>query len=76
MLRAIILRAIRRYQASGGGERLLMVDCNFEPTCSEYTYQAIEQHGLPRGLAMAIRRVRRCSDRDCIERSRDPVPSR
>jgi putative membrane protein insertion efficiency factor len=34
--------------------------CRFEPSCSEYAMQAIELHGLVRGLWLALRRVGRC----------------
>jgi putative membrane protein insertion efficiency factor len=33
--------------------------CRFQPTCSTYAVQAIEQHGLP-GVWMAVKRVARC----------------
>jgi uncharacterized protein len=34
--------------------------CRFAPTCSEYTRQAIELHGLGRGTRMGMRRISRC----------------
>jgi putative membrane protein insertion efficiency factor len=34
--------------------------CRFYPTCSEYAYQAILRHGLPKGLFLALKRVLRC----------------
>lgn len=74
MLRTFLIRMIRRYQSRGGGEAVFMVDCNFEPTCSEFAAQAIERFGAVRGGAMAIRRIGRCTDRDCVVRKHDPVP--
>ncbi len=35
--------------------------CRFEPTCSEYMYQAIEKHGFIIGFLMGIRRILRCN---------------
>jgi putative membrane protein insertion efficiency factor len=35
--------------------------CKYNPTCSEYGYQAIEKHGLIRGGAKTIWRVLRCN---------------
>lgn len=34
--------------------------CRFEPSCSEYAVTAIEQHGLLRGLRLALVRVSKC----------------
>lgn len=70
----LLLRGIDRYQAGGGGMERLRVDCNFEPTCSEYTRQAIERFGARRGLLLGWRRIRRCTDPDCVSRVPDAVP--
>ena len=34
--------------------------CRFEPSCSTYAIQAIEQHGLISGGRLAVRRVMKC----------------
>jgi hypothetical protein len=34
--------------------------CRFTPTCSTYAIEAIERHGVWRGLWLALRRVLRC----------------
>ena len=34
--------------------------CKFRPTCSEYTYQAIEKYGLLKGALKAFYRIFRC----------------
>ncbi len=39
---------------------LLPPMCRFEPTCSVYMMQAIEKHGVLRGLWLGIRRLFRC----------------
>jgi putative membrane protein insertion efficiency factor len=39
---------------------LLPRSCRFAPSCSEYAAQAINQHGVPRGLLLAGRRIARC----------------
>jgi putative membrane protein insertion efficiency factor len=39
---------------------LLPAACRFEPTCSRYAIQAIEQHGALRGSWLAVRRLARC----------------
>jgi putative membrane protein insertion efficiency factor len=39
---------------------MLPPSCRFTPSCSLYTLQAIEKHGLLRGSLMGARRVLRC----------------
>ena len=34
--------------------------CRFEPTCSEYTRQAVEKYGALKGTWMGIKRLLRC----------------
>lgn len=34
--------------------------CRFHPTCSEYTYQAIDKYGSPKGWWLGIKRIARC----------------
>jgi uncharacterized protein len=39
---------------------VLPSSCIYEPTCSVYTYQAIERYGVIRGTWMGIKRISRC----------------
>lgn len=39
---------------------LLGMNCRFQPTCSSYAIEALEQHGVVRGTALALRRISRC----------------
>jgi putative membrane protein insertion efficiency factor len=34
--------------------------CRFEPTCSLYTYSAIEKYGFWKGVWLGMRRLLRC----------------
>ncbi len=74
MLTRLVLAAIRRYRASGGGYRWFGVDCNFEPSCSAYTEEAIRRFGLWRGGVLARRRIRRCRMPDTWCKCLEPVP--
>lgn len=57
-MRRPALVLIRLYQATIS--RWLPATCRFEPSCSEYGYQAIARHGLVRGGWLAICRLARC----------------
>lgn len=45
--------------------------CRFEPTCSEYTHQAIEKYGAIKGIWMGLKRLLRCQP--FCEGGHDPV---
>lgn len=34
--------------------------CRFEPTCSEYTKQAVEKYGAMKGSWLGVKRILRC----------------
>jgi len=34
--------------------------CRFEPTCSEYTREAVQKYGALRGAWMGLKRILRC----------------
>ena len=38
----------------------LMPACRFEPTCSSYALEALEEYGLIKGSRLALRRIIRC----------------
>ena len=46
--------------------------CRFYPTCSSYTYQAIEEYGVLYGVYLGIKRILRCQP--FCEGGYDPVP--
>lgn len=57
-MKAVALFLIRLYQTSWP---FAGTACRFQPTCSHYTYQAIETYGLIKGGWMGIMRITRCN---------------
>ena len=53
-----MLRLIRFYQR--WVSPILPPRCRFIPTCSEYAAEAIDNHGLTRGGALAVQRLCKC----------------
>jgi uncharacterized protein len=47
--------------------------CRFEPTCSAYALQALQQHGATAGSYLTLRRLVRCHP--WCEGGHDPVPA-
>jgi putative membrane protein insertion efficiency factor len=44
----------------GGIRPILGTGCRFEPSCSQFTEEAIARHGWIRGAALGVRRLLRC----------------
>ena len=69
-MRVLALLLIRAYQ------RLISPafrgHCRFTPSCSEYSHDAIERHGILRGAWLAARRLARCHPLGAS--GYDPVP--
>jgi putative membrane protein insertion efficiency factor len=57
-MRGLILALLGAYQR--WISPLLPPSCRFHPTCSEYMRQAVERHGVWRGLWMGMKRLARC----------------
>jgi putative membrane protein insertion efficiency factor len=57
-MKHLALTLIRLYQKTLS--QALPPTCRFFPSCSEYSYQAIEKYGLLKGGWLAVKRIGRC----------------
>ncbi len=48
--------------------------CIFYPSCSEYTYQAVDKFGVVKGLFLGAKRILRCNPFN--KGGYDPVPEK
>lgn len=58
-MKTLVLAALRAYKRQVSP--LLPPACRYTPTCSEYALEAVERHGVLKGLALAVRRVLSCN---------------
>ena len=50
--------------------------CKFIPTCSNYMIEALEEHGLIKGLFLGTKRLLRCNPFTNEKYTYDPVPKK
>jgi hypothetical protein len=82
-VKKIILRLIKFYQKYLSldqgylrdyvfGKHSQIVICRYQPTCSDYTYEAVEKYGILKGLFLGLKRVMRCHP--LSKGGSDPLP--
>lgn len=70
MIRWLLIKLVRGYQyflSPWVGS-----NCRFNPTCSNYAIESLQQHGAIKGTWLAIKRVGRCHP--WADGGNDPVP--
>ncbi|MDY0131734.1 MAG: membrane protein insertion efficiency factor YidD [Desulforegulaceae bacterium] len=59
MIKKVFLFLIRFYQLAISP--YLGDNCRFCPSCSAYSYQAIEKYGILKGLFLSLKRILKCN---------------
>ena len=70
VIQQLAIGVIRLYQRTLS--RLLPATCRYRPSCSEYAVQAVQAHGVLKGLWLVLRRIVRCHP--FAAGGYDPVP--
>jgi len=78
-MKKIILKLIKGYQKtkifrSAFLKQLYLTDavCRFRPTCSQYSYEAIQKYGIAKGSILSLKRIVRCHPWN--KGGYDPIP--
>lgn len=71
MLKTTLISIISVYKAVISP--VLPPSCRFYPSCSDYARESIEQHGVLKGVYLALRRLLKCHPYH--EGGYDPVPA-
>ena len=71
-MKKIIIFIIKAYQITLSP--LLGSNCRFQPICSQYMIEAINQHGVLKGLRLGLRRISKCHPLG--SKGYDPVPEK
>ena len=69
-MQTILIAALKGYKLLISP--LLPSACRYRPTCSEYMMDAVEQHGVLRGVWIGLKRLARCHP--FHDGGYDPVP--
>lgn len=60
-MKKLALILIRFYQRFLSPENYGLNTCRFTPSCSKYTYEAVDRYGILRGTLMGAWRIIRCN---------------
>ncbi len=65
--------AVHLYQTLGRPVLQGRVVCRFTPSCSDYSIEAVQRHGIRWGLVLTVKRLSACNH-DTPLGTYDPVP--
>ncbi|MCH7951637.1 membrane protein insertion efficiency factor YidD [Patescibacteria group bacterium] len=71
-MKKLVLSLIRLYQHVVP-LRIARGACRFQPTCSQYVYEAIKRYGIVKGVFLGTKRIARCHP--WSKGGVDPIPS-
>ena len=57
-MQRLLILILRAYQLSLSP--MLGARCRYSPSCSQYAIEALREHGVMKGLWLAVRRLGRC----------------
>src|SRR5258707_1246697 len=69
----LYVKSVRLYQLAGRPLLKGRVQCRYCPSCSEYSIEAVETHGIRPGLMLTVKRVASCQETVPLG-TFDPVP--
>ncbi len=69
-MKKIIIFLVKAYQITISP--LIGSNCRFQPTCSQYMIEAINNYGVMKGLSLGIKRISKCHPFGAS--GYDPVP--
>lgn len=72
-MKNILIKIIKKYQSIPFKSH---DSCKFIPTCSNYMIEALEEHGLIKGLFLGTKRLLRCNPFTNEKYTYDPVPKK
>jgi len=56
--RRAVMTLIRAYQMTLS--HVVFTQCRFTPSCSQYTFDAVDRHGALKGSWLGLKRILRC----------------
>jgi putative membrane protein insertion efficiency factor len=57
VMKTAILLLIKSYQMT---RAIRLSCCRFYPSCSDYSFQAVEKYGVVKGLVLTLNRIVKC----------------